>query len=243
MSSVRVANEKAFGRMMRCSDLHRNMKRTAEKIVPPERVIRLCASRSNRQVLNSAAARLGQALRETQDALQRDNLEATASVVNCVGGSNGDVPTEMNVSDVDDIVSVLQQNDGEFIMVKIPGEDRYATSPVGDAYGCMLTARMIPVMNNMDGFIRKQFYPNVDKTLTCEWGAVNNTRFFISSQGSVSDNASMLGNDVANCFVTAKEGYKVVRDLPDDRKSSLISWRPKAYSYGDKVQAAERWAA
>ncbi len=40
-------------------------------------------------VLNSAAARLGQAMRETQDALQRDNLEATASVVNCVGGSNG----------------------------------------------------------------------------------------------------------------------------------------------------------
>lgn len=40
-------------------------------------------------VLNSAAARLGQALRETQDVLQRDNLEATASVVNCVNGVNG----------------------------------------------------------------------------------------------------------------------------------------------------------
>jgi hypothetical protein len=36
-------------------------------------------------VLNSAAARLGQAQRETQDALQRDNLESSASVVNCVG--------------------------------------------------------------------------------------------------------------------------------------------------------------
>ena len=36
-------------------------------------------------ILNSAAARLGQAMRETQDAVQRDNLEATASVVNCVG--------------------------------------------------------------------------------------------------------------------------------------------------------------
>lgn len=40
-------------------------------------------------VLNSAAARLGQAMRETQDILQRDNLEATASIINCVGGSNG----------------------------------------------------------------------------------------------------------------------------------------------------------
>jgi len=40
-------------------------------------------------VLNSAAARLGQAMRETQDVLVRDTLEATASVINCVGGNNG----------------------------------------------------------------------------------------------------------------------------------------------------------
>lgn len=116
----------------------------------------------------------------------------------------------MNVADCDDIVSVLQQNDGEYIMVKIPGEDRYATSPVGDAYMVMCNARMIPVLNNIDGFIRKQFYPNVDKTLSSEWGAINNLRFFISSQGSISANASLLGNDIANCFVSAKEGYKVV---------------------------------
>ena len=161
-------------------------------------------------VLNSAAARLGQSLRETQDVLQRDNLEATASIVNSLGGTNGDVPTEMTVSDVDDITALLQDNDGEYIMVKIPGENKIATSPVGDAYGCMLTTRMIPVLNNMTGFIKKFQYPNVNVTLDSEWGAVNNVRFFVSSQGSVTQSASLLGADVANCFVTAKEGYKVV---------------------------------
>jgi hypothetical protein len=40
-------------------------------------------------VLNSAAARLGQALRETQDSLVRDQLESSASVINCIGGING----------------------------------------------------------------------------------------------------------------------------------------------------------
>lgn len=161
-------------------------------------------------MLNSAAARLGQALRETQDVLQRDNLEATASIVNSVGGVNGDVPTEMALSDVDDIVSVLQGNSGEYIMVMIPGENKIATSPVGDAYGCMLSTRMIPVLNDIDGFIRKFQYPNVNVTLASEWGAVNNVRFFVSEQGSVTANASLNGDDVANCFVTAKEGYKVV---------------------------------
>ena len=71
-------------------------------------------------------------------------------------------------------------------------------------------AAALPVMNGISGFIRKQNYPNVDVTLASEWGAVNNMRFFISSQGSVSPSASLLGNDVANCFVSAKEGYKIV---------------------------------
>jgi N4-gp56 family major capsid protein len=40
-------------------------------------------------ILNASAARLGQAYKETSDILQRDNLEATASIINSVGGSNG----------------------------------------------------------------------------------------------------------------------------------------------------------
>lgn len=161
-------------------------------------------------VLNSASARLGQALRETQDILQRDNLEATASIINCVGGSNGDLPTEMEVSDVDDIVAILQGNDGEYITGMIGGQDKIGTSPIGDSYGAMCHTRMIPVLNNMGEFVRKFRYPNIDKTLSSEWGGINNVRFFVSSQGSITSNASLLGNDIANNFVVAKEGYKVV---------------------------------
>lgn len=161
-------------------------------------------------VLNSAAARLGQALRETQDVVMRDNLESSASVINCVGGTNGDLPTEMSLSDADDVVTVLQNNSAEYITNMIPGELKIGTSPIGDAYGCMLTTRMIPVLNNIQGFLRKFQYPNVDKTLSTEWGGVNNIRFFVSEQGSVTPNASLMGNDIANCFVAAKESYKVV---------------------------------
>lgn len=161
-------------------------------------------------VLNSAAARLGQAARETQDALVRDQLESSASVVNCVGGINGDLPTEMAVSDVDDIVTVLQNNSGEYITNMIGGEDKFGTSPIGDSYGCMLTTRMIPVLNNITGFKRKFEYPLINNVLSTEWGGINNVRFFVSEQGSVTPNASLLGNDIANCFVAAKEGYKVV---------------------------------
>lgn len=161
-------------------------------------------------ILNAAAARLGQAYRETSDILQRDNLESSASVVNCVNGSNGDLPTEITLQDCDDIVALLQGNDGEYITNMIPGELKIGTSPIGDCYAMMSTTRMIPSLNNITGYIRKFAYPNVDKTLASEWGGVNNIRNFVSSQGSVTPNASMLGNDIANNFVTAKEGYKVV---------------------------------
>jgi len=159
-------------------------------------------------VLNSAAARLGQAMRETQDVLQRDNLESSASVVNSVGGGNGDLPTEMALSDVDDIVTILQNNSAEYITVMIPGEDRIATAPIGDAYGCLLTTRMIPVLNNMQGFVKKFQYPNVNETLQTEWGGLNNVRFFISEQGSVTPNASLLGNDIATASFALKRATK-----------------------------------
>jgi len=149
-------------------------------------------------------------MRETQDVVQRDNLESTASVINCVGGGNGDLPTEMALSDADDVVTLLQNNSAEYITNMIPGELKIGTSPIGDAYGCMLTTRMIPVLNNIQGFVRKFQYPNVSETLSTEWGGVNNVRFFVSEQGSVTPNASLLGNDIANCFVAAKESYKVV---------------------------------
>lgn len=161
-------------------------------------------------VLNSAAARLGQAARETQDVLMRDTLESTASIVNSVNGNNGDLPTEMAADDVSDVVTLLQNNSAEYITNMIPGELKIGTSPIGDSYGCMLTTRMIPILNGMTGFTRKFAYANVYDTLQSEWGGVNNVRFFVSEQGSVSPSASLLGADVANCFVAAKESYKVV---------------------------------
>ena len=84
------------------------------------------------------------------------------------------------------------------------------TSPIGDAYGMMCSTQMIPVLNNISGFVRKFAYPNINRTLSTEWGGVNNVRVFVSSQGSITNDASLNGNDVANCFISAKEGYKIV---------------------------------
>ena len=150
-----------------------------------------------------------------------------------------DLPTEMSISDLDDVVTVLQNNSGEYITNMIEAENKFGTGPIGDAYGMMLTTRMIPVLNNVSGFKRKFEYPNISGTLSTEWGGVNNVRAFVSEQGSVTPNASLLGNDVANCFVAAKESYKVVRVRPDHYKPTLIEVE---VSYGDNTAQAEQYA-
>ena len=76
-----------------------------------------------------------------------------------------DLPTEMTVSDIDDVVTVLQNNSGEYITNIVEADLKFGTAPIGDSYGCMLTTRMIPVMNSMSGFIRKFQYPHIGNTL------------------------------------------------------------------------------
>ncbi len=68
------------------------------------------------ECLNECAARLGVSLRQTEDQLTRDMLAATAGFINCVGGVNGDNPTEITRSDVDEVVRTLLDNNAYTIM-------------------------------------------------------------------------------------------------------------------------------
>lgn len=158
-------------------------------------------------VLNENVARLGQSLRETEDQLIRDMLEATASLLNCVGGTNGDNPTEIVRSDVDGVVATLQNNDAEFISDMIGGENKFGTGPIRDCYFGLADSNMIGQLENVAGFIAKAQYPNDQSTLPSEWGSIGNIRFFLSSRGSITANASLLGADIYNIFVAAQEAY------------------------------------
>ena len=161
-------------------------------------------------VLNEAAARLGQSLRETEDQLVRDMLTATASFVNCVGGTNADNPTEIVRSDADGIVAALQNNNAEFVGNMIEGEDKFGTGPVRDAYFGMCHTDMIGQLENVGGFINKAQYPSQMNTMVSEWGSIGNIRFLLSSRGSITSNASLLGADVYNISITGQEAYTCI---------------------------------
>lgn len=200
----------------------------SEEVSPLERVKKVtdCTLQNQDPALNECAARLGVSLRQTEDQLTRDMLASTASFINCVGGVNGDNPTEITRSDVDVVVRTLLSNNAYTIMDNIEGEDRFGTAPVRNAYFALGSTQLTGNLDNVSGFIHHTQYPSQMNILRSEWGAIGNLRFLISSIGSVYTNASNLGNDVYNIFCVGMEAYACVEQ---DGYSAQFIYRPPIY--------------
>jgi N4-gp56 family major capsid protein len=153
-------------------------------------------------------------------------LASTASFINCVGGVNGDNPTEITRSDVDDVVRVLLSNDAYTIMDYIEGEDKFGTAPVRDAYFALCHTNLTGNLDAVSGFIAKNQYPSPMNALRSEWGAIGNLRFLVSSIGSQTPNASNLGNTVYNIFCVGMEAYACIEQ---DGYSASFIYRPPIY--------------
>jgi N4-gp56 family major capsid protein len=176
--------------------------------------------------LNEAAARLGVSLRQTEDQLMRDMLASTASFINCVGGTNGDNPTNIARSDVDTVVRTLRGNNAYSYLSGVGGENKFGTAPVRDAYFGLGHTDLIGQLDNVNGFIQKWNYPNQQSTLDAEWGTISNVRFLLSSIGSLTANASLLGADVYNIFVCGRESFAAIEQ---DGYSAQFIYRPPIY--------------
>jgi N4-gp56 family major capsid protein len=177
-------------------------------------------------VLNECAARLGVSLRQTEDQLTRDMLASTASFINCTGGVNGDNPTEITRSDVDTVVRALLNNNAYTIMDNIEGEDKFGTGPIRNSYFALCNTNLTGNLDNVAGSLNVSQYPSPMNALKSEWNSIGNLRFLISSIGSVSPNASALGNDVYNIFCVGMEAYACIEQ---DGYSASFIYRPPIY--------------
>lgn len=178
-------------------------------------------------VLNEAAARLGVSLRQTEDQLTRDMLASTASFINCTSGINGDNPTELTRSDIDDVVRSLLGNNALTILDHIEGEDKFGTAPTRDAYFALTHTDLTKNLDSVSGFIQKAQYPSSMNVLRSEWGAVGNLRFLVSSIGSITKQASNLGQNVYNIFCVGLEAYACIEQ---DGYSASFIYLPPIYS-------------
>lgn len=161
-------------------------------------------------VLNQTVSLLAQSMRETEDALTSNMLTSTAAQFNAVGGANADNPTELSRSDIDTVVFELLSNDAIMISDNIEGSLKFGTSPVREAFWGMIHTSFLDDLEAVTGFISQAQYPSNMNVLNAEWGSVSNVRFLYSSRGSLSLNASLNGNTVANIIITGQEAYACV---------------------------------
>ena len=177
--------------------------------------------------MNECAARLGVSLRQTEDQLTRDMLAATASFINCVGGVNGDIPTEITRSDVDTVVRALLNNNAYTIMDNIEGEDKFGTAPVRDAYFALCSTQLTGNLDDVAGFIQKNQYPAPMNALRSEWGAIGNLRFLNFIYWFTQFLMLLhLGNTVYNIFCVGMEAYACIEQ---DGYSASFIYRPPIY--------------
>jgi N4-gp56 family major capsid protein len=177
-------------------------------------------------VLNEAAQRLGVAMRQTEDELTRNMLAATASFIDCSAGTNGDSPTEITRPDINKVIRALADNNAYTVLDNIEGEDRFGTAPIRDAFFALCSTQLIGDLDNVAGFVQKTQYPAPTNALRSEYGSASNLRFLISSIGSVTPNASVLGANVLNIFCVGMEAYACIEQ---DQYSASFIYRPPIY--------------
>lgn len=140
--------------------------------------------------------------------------------------NRADNPTEITRSDVDEVVRTLLSNNAYTIMDYIEGEDKFGTAPVRDAYFALCSTQLTGNLDAVSGFIQKNQYPSPMNALRSEWGAIGNLRFLVSSIGSMTPNASSLGNTVYNIFCVGMEAYACIEQ---DGYSASFIYRPPIY--------------
>lgn len=163
---------------------------------------------------------------QTEDVLTRDMLAATSAFINATQGNNGDNPTQLTSVDIANTVAVLLSNDAMTIDAGIEGDDKFGTGPIRRAFFGMTHTDLTSTFEGVAGFFQVNQYPSPNRALPSEWGAVGSVRFLVSSIGSITPNASAMGANVYNTFITGLEGYAKIEQ---DGYSASFIYRPPIF--------------
>lgn len=162
-------------------------------------------------VLNQRARLLGQQIKETEDALIRNSLKSTLTGIDCSAGVNADVPTEIQLGDVQVAIQALKDADAIELMSREDASRNIGTASVAASYVALGHTSLMPTLKSITNFVETKDYSRTGTIKASEFGAVYYTRFFLSTLGSINANASGLGADVYDIFVKGEESDMSVK--------------------------------
>lgn len=181
-------------------------------------------------VLAWVSERLAVAMRQAEDLILRDYMISAASEIWAGGGSNGDNPTNLGVTDFSLVATTLDTNNAYKFMSGIEGMDRFGTGPIRSAYFMLSNTELqsdFDALVGTTGVFNNWNYPSNASALPTEWGSVFNTRIVTSSEGAVARGASALGADV---YYNPVLGKQAVTHINQDGYSMSLIYRDPYYS-------------
>lgn len=182
-------------------------------------------------VLAWVSERLAVAMRQAEDLILRDYIVSAASQLNAGGGSNGDNPTNLGLTDFSLIATTLDTNNAYKFMSGIIGENKFGSGPVRSSYFMLTSTELQSDFDQLTGsngtFLNQWNYPNNTSALPSEYGNVFNIRILTSSEAPVARGASALGNDV---YYNTTVGKQAITHINQDGFSMNLIYRDPYYS-------------
>ena len=168
-------------------------------------------------------------MRQAEDLILRDYIVSAASQINAGGGSNGDNPTNLAVSDFSLVSTTLDTNNAYKFMSGIEGENRFGTGPVRSAFFMLTSTELQSDFDALtgSGFLNQWNYPNNTSCLPSEYGNIFNIRILTSSEAPVARGASANGNDV---YYNTVMGKQALTHINQDGYSMNLIYRDPYYS-------------
>jgi len=180
-------------------------------------------------VLAWVSERLAVAMRQAEDLILRDYIISAASQIYAGGGSNGDNPTNLGVTDFSLVAATLDSNNAYKFMSGVEGMDRFGTGPVRSAYFMLSSTELQADFDGMtgSGFLSQWNYPTNSSALPSEYGSVYNIRILTSSEAPVARATSMNDQDV---YYNTVCGKQAVTHINQDGYSMNLIYRDPYYS-------------
>jgi N4-gp56 family major capsid protein len=164
-----------------------------------------------------------------EDLILRDYIVSAASEINAGGGTNGDNPTNLGLSDFSLVATTLDTNNAYKFMSGILGEDRFGSGPIRSSYFMLSSTELQSDFDALvgQGVINNWNYPNNSSALPSEWGSVYNCRILTSSEAPVARGASAMNNDV---YYNTWCGKQAVTHINQDGYSMNLLYRGPEFS-------------
>jgi N4-gp56 family major capsid protein len=125
--------------------------------------------------LTEFAEMLGEQMGKTRDALCRDILAACASAI--------DVSGALSTAVLDNAIKTLVNNDAQFVTSLIRPGTGQGSVPVSSAFWAMSSSELLDDWRGINGWIPVRKYAKVNDVQDAEWGAYEQVRVLMSSQG------------------------------------------------------------